>query len=361
LAPDGQEPGALWATRDGGGIYRSTDGGANWTNVGAGFGDNLAQALAPDFSAAKAENKGTQGGLLIGTSNMGIWAQRYGNGSAPSAPLRALDARIEVVWPHDGVPVTEAKAANIGLRLFAPASLLQPSCDWTPSVTVWQAVDTSPAEPLGEASSRTVDGRPFPFWELNDVDVSKARDGDHKLYFMTQVAGSQTATNIWAHAADSRTYFPQQDVPSGLASGPIDAVDARIQIVWPHDAAGAEMSPADAPLANVAVMLFKRGTRLSVPVGWQPPGLTLYGAWNHEVGKPLSKEPVSQVRKSGAITYPVWEFTNIPVARATDPANRLYLWVQGEGIETHPTIWAHGTDARTSFPVPDEPIQGCTP
>jgi hypothetical protein len=34
------KPGVLWA-RDGGGIYRSTDGGANWTNVGAGVGDNL--------------------------------------------------------------------------------------------------------------------------------------------------------------------------------------------------------------------------------------------------------------------------------------------------------------------------------
>jgi len=361
LAPDGQKPDVLWATRDGGGIYRSTDGGANWTNVGAGFGDNLAQTIAPDFSAATAENKRADSGLLVGMPNAGIWAQRSGNGSSPSAPLRALDARIEVVWPHDGAPVAEAKAANIGLRLFAPASLQQPSCNWTPRVTVWQAVDTGPAELLGEASPRTVDGRPFPFWELNDVDVSKARDGDHKLYFTTQVAGLQTATSVWAHAADSRTYFPQQDVPSGLASGPIDAVDARIQIVWPHDAAGAELPPEKAPLANVAVMLFKHGTRLSVPVGWQPPGLTLYGAWNHEVGKLLSKEPVPQVRKSGAITYPVWEFTNIPVARATDPANRLYLWVQADGIESHPTIWAHGTDARTSFPVPDEPIQGCTP
>ena len=37
LAPDGQKPGVLWAARDGGGIYRSADGGANWTNAGAGF------------------------------------------------------------------------------------------------------------------------------------------------------------------------------------------------------------------------------------------------------------------------------------------------------------------------------------
>ena len=47
LAPDGQKPGVLWAARDGGGIYRSTDGGISWTNAGAGFGDNLAQTIAP--------------------------------------------------------------------------------------------------------------------------------------------------------------------------------------------------------------------------------------------------------------------------------------------------------------------------
>ena len=90
LAPDGQKPGVLWATRDGGGIYLSIDGGANWTNAGAGFGDNLAQAIAPDFSTAKTENKDAESGLLIGTPNAGIWAQRSGNGSSPSA--RAADS-----------------------------------------------------------------------------------------------------------------------------------------------------------------------------------------------------------------------------------------------------------------------------
>jgi hypothetical protein len=116
-------------------------------------------------------------------------------------------------------------------------------------------------------------------------------------------------------------------------------------------------------------MFFKHGTRLSVPVDWQPAGLTLYGAWDQEVGKPVSREAVRSTRQAGAIAYPVWEFNNIPVARATTPAGAaegtgatLYLWVMADGgVQTYPNIWAHGADSRTYFPAMDEPIQGCVP
>ena len=67
------------------------------------------------------------------------------------------------------------------------------------------------------------------------------------------------------------------------------------------------------------------------------------------------------MKKAGAITYPVWEFTNIPVERASDPGSKLYLWALVEGLETYPAVWAHGTDARTLFPATDQPIQGCLP
>jgi hypothetical protein len=253
--------------------------------------------------------------------------------------------------------------------------------------------------PLETATQRSVDGQPFPFWELNDIDVRLANDPKHRLYFMVQVVGVETATSIWAHGADARTFFPQQDVPSGSATGPIDAVDTRIQIVWPHDAAGQVRPVSEGTYVNIAVLLFQHGTRLSVPVEWQPAGLTLYGAWNQEIGRPLAREATIQVRQSGVITYPVWEFNNIPVSRAVDPTHlptgdpfdrlragsstgspqsardfagqalrpqgafgsRLHLWVIVDGVETYPTIWTHGTDARTFFPTEDEPIQGCVP
>jgi len=67
------------------------------------------------------------------------------------------------------------------------------------------------------------------------------------------------------------------------------------------------------------------------------------------------------VRKAGAITYPTWEFNNIPVDQATDSTNKLHLWVSIEGVDTYPSIWTHGADARTLFPAKDEPVQGCVP
>lgn len=358
----------LWAARDGGGIYRSTDGGASWTNAAAGMGDNLAQALAIHYAEP--------GAVLMGTATAGVWkltaaATPAPSGSAtpakPAAASRAgIDARIEIVWPHDWAPVAEAQTANIGLRLFAPGSLEQPACNWRPQVTIWQAVNTAPAAPLALATQRTVDGQPFPYWELNDVDVSSANPADptdspgRKLYFMVRVEGVDTATSIWAHGADSRTYLPQPEVPSGVATGAIDAVDARIQIVWPHDGT-AERPITEATLANVSVTFFKHGTRLSVPLNWRPSGASLFGAWNQEVGKPLADQAEVVARQSGVITYPTWEFNNIPVARAADPRNKLYLWVNAAGVQTYPTIWAHGADSRTFFPVRDEPIQGCVP
>lgn len=366
FAADPRAIGLLWAARNGGGIYRSDDSGETWTNVAVGVGDNLAQAIAVDY--------GTPGGALAGTATAGVWA--FGRGSAatpsplpaPTADRAGIDARIEIVWPHDWAAVDKAKLANIGLRLFMPGSLLPPSCGWQPTVTVWQANNTGPAEPLRQADQGHLDGQPYPYWMLNDVDVSRANDPMQKIYFMVRVEGLSTATSVWAHGADARTYFPAQDVPSGIATDAITAVDARIQIVWPHDESGAERSVAEAPLANVAVALFKHGTRLSVPGDWQPAGVTLYGAWDQEVGRPLATQASKLTRQSGAITYPVWEFHNIPVARATAAANqpggpsaKLYLWVDVRGVTTYPSVWAHGLDSRTFFPYKDEPIQGCVP
>jgi hypothetical protein len=361
--PDPRSPDTLWAGRDGGGIYRSTDGGTSWSNMGMALGDNLAESLAIDY--------GTPGSVMVGTSTSGVWGLRPASTTRATTALAssssaanvpgAVDARIEVVWPHNWAPVTEAKQANIGLWLFLPNSLTLPPCAWSPEVRVWQAIDTDPAQPLGLATQRTVDKQPFPYWELNDIDVSLANDPQHKLYFMVEVQGGETATSVWAHGADPRTYFPQQDVPSGLATEDISALDARIQIVWPHDASG-NLRPVDeGTYAIVAVELFKHGTRLSVPVGWQPSAITLYGAWNQEVGAPLARTATVQVRQSGAITYPIWEFQNVPVSKAMNPANKLYLWVMVDGAKTYPTVWTHGADARTFFPAKDEPIRGCTP
>ncbi|MDH7484867.1 MAG: YCF48-related protein [Anaerolineae bacterium] len=343
--------GTLWASRDGGGVYRSTDGGQRWQNVAAGLGENLVLALA--------ESHGERSGLLAATDTAGLWALNPGEEAQPPPSPQAVDARIEIVWPHGGAPVQEATLANLGLRLFWPGSLVPPPCHWTPRVEVWQAVNTEPARLLKPAEPRSVEGRPFPFWELNDVDVSLARDGQSTLYFLVRVPGVETATSIWAHGADPRTYFPQQDTPTGIATAPPEAVEARIQIVWPHDGLGHEQPAERADWANVTVALFEPETGRSVPVDWEPAGLTLYGAWNQGTGKPLATKAEKRLVRRGAITFPVWDFNNVDVRAARNPWNKLYLWAEVEGVTTYPTIWAHGADARTYFPLEDEPIVGC--
>ena len=343
--------GTLWASRDGGGVYRSSNGGARWQNVSAGLGENLVLVLA--------ESHGEPPGLLAATDTAGLWALNPAGEAAPPTPPEAVDARVEIVWPHDGAPVEEAELANLGLRLFWPGSLVPPPCSWTPRVAVWQAVNTEPARLLEPAEQRNVEGRPFPFWELNDVDVSAARDPQSKLYFLVRVPGVKTATSIWAHGADPRTYFPHQDTPAGIATAAPEALEARIQIVWPHDGLDSEQPVDRADWANVTVALFEPETGRSVPAAWAPAGLTLYGAWNQGIGQPLATEAEKRLVRRGAITFPVWDFNNVDVRAARNPLNKLYLWVEVEGVTTYPTIWAHGADARTHFPVEDEPVAGC--
>ncbi len=369
---DPRMPGLLWAARDGGGVYRSTDAGESWINAGMGMGDNLTLALAVNYQAP--------GGVLAGTASAGIWslgsvgpllaptetpATGTPNGSPTSLPRSqgertGVDARIEVLWPHGFAGIDQAQLANLGIRLFVPRSLQPPACGWRPKVQLWRALDNEPAEPVETADQRTVDGQPFPYWEANDVDVAPARDVTRKIYFLVVVEGVDTATSVWAHAADARTYLPEQVVPSGLATAVVEEVDARIQIVWPHDEQGAEAAVDRAPLANVAVTLFKHGTRLAVPPSWSG-RLTLYGAWNAEVARVVSAAPLVTTRQAGVITYPVWEFNDVPVARARDAGSKLYLWAVAEGVKSYPAIWAHGVDSRTLFPAKDEPIQGCLP
>ncbi len=358
LLADVGNPEVMWATRDGGGLYRSVDSGAQWLSVGDRLGENLVLALAGDSQRT--------GGVLAATASAGLWVaeearQASSNRAAPDERPQRVDARVEIVWPHDFAPVATAQRANIGLRLFEPGSLTPLACDWQPEVTIWQATGHEPAAPIGQADQRTVNGAPFPVWELNDVDVSRANNPEVQLYFLVRVAGVETSTSVWAHGADPRTIHPYQDAPSGTSAGAPRQVDTRIQVVWPHDGAGRAAAVAEAPLANISVALFEHGTRLSAPATWRPRGLTLYGAWDQEIAQPLARRATMQLRKAGAITYPVWEFTNIPVARAADPGSKLYLWVMVDGVETYPSIWAHGADARTLFPAMDQPIAGCSP
>ena len=186
-------------------------------------------------------------------------------------------AKVEIVWPHGGATVEEADLANVTVYLLAgdgtgPARSLLDSvpCDWNPVVRLWAAQDNAPARQVGTGRKRMVreGGRIFPAWDFNDVDVSHAKDAANKITFSATVDGVKTLSNVWTHAADARTLFPQQDVPTSATRAQPPAVDARIQIVWPHG----NLPPQEAELANVTAYLFSAGTMQAIApnAGWTP-------------------------------------------------------------------------------------------
>ena len=86
-------------------------------------------------------------------------------------------------------------------------------------VVLHRSLNNGPAEAvaLGDKETRTVNGLTFPVWTFNDVDVAAARDKNNKYYFRLEVGGATAYSNVWAHAADARTYVPQPDVPTAVA------------------------------------------------------------------------------------------------------------------------------------------------
>ncbi|MHB1135002.1 MAG: cellulase family glycosylhydrolase, partial [Chloroflexota bacterium] len=97
----------------------------------------------------------------------------------------ATDARIEIVWPHDGKPVQEAERANIGAYLFASGSKSAVCPQPSFAVRLWRSVDNGVEDEVvvGEPRLARVDGLAFTAWDFNNVDVAAARDPRHKVYF----------------------------------------------------------------------------------------------------------------------------------------------------------------------------------
>jgi hypothetical protein len=188
----------------------------------------------------------------------------------------------------------------------------------------------------------------FPSWAFNDIDVSPARDPAAKVFFRVSVDGTTASSNVWSHGADARTIFPQPDIPTGADGAPA-AVDAKIQIVWPHGNAPV----AEANKANVAAFLFHRGSLKSVGVEWTPT-VRLWRAVGAGPFEPVATG-VRTTQQAGGVTFPVWTFNDVDVSPAKDPAQKVYFRVTVDNVDSRSNIWSHAADARTIFPQPDVP------
>ena len=142
----------------------------------------------------------------------------------------AVDAKIEIVWPHDvqgnPPPVALAPLANVAGDRFhhpvpfwstTPGTATVLTTDLRPRVWLLRALNDGYLERV-KAADQTVTYHGYAVWpryEFNDLDVSAAQNPLNKYYFAVRVDGVATHTTVWAHGADARTYFPQRDVPAG--------------------------------------------------------------------------------------------------------------------------------------------------
>lgn len=276
--------------------------------------------------------------------------------------LAAVEARIAILWPHGDKPVSEARLANLTAYLTYPGCRVTVPCDFDPAVTLWCALNNEPATPVARGQRRMTElnGQRVPAWDFNDVDVSPARDPRNKLYFTLQIEGFPYRSNVWVHGVDARTYMPlpvrataEQPVSSRTAP---QALDARIQILWPHG--GATVAQAD--LANLSADLFvsrsllRLAPDLASDEPWDPQ-VWLVAARNNEPGERIARG-VLRMDDRGAAH---WDFNDIDVSPARDPENKLHFWIEVEGHRTHSNFWTHGADARTYLPNPETPLGDC--
>ena len=287
----------------------------------------------------------------------GVFSFRAEPGQEIEVRLRydEIDAKIEIVWPHGGAPVDKADKANITAYLFYHGSRLSVPCEFDGKVHLWAAVNNEPMKLVSTGVRRMAEfeGRIVPVWDFNDVDVSAARKPANKIYFQVRADGGLVFSNVWVHGIDARTRMPHPMEPVDVLETPPESVDARIQIVWPHDDAPVE----EATLANVTVALFAHKTVASVPLDWSPK-VVLYRALNSDVGSRIGVGTKRIVESEGR-RYPVWDFNDVDVSTARDVKSKIHFWAEVEGVPTYPAFWTHGADARTYFPEPDIPLGDC--
>lgn len=271
-------------------------------------------------------------------------------GNVAKAPA-ALDAKIEIVWPQGNLPVSKATKANVTAALFehGTTTSVNPAFDHT--LELWQSLNNGPGKPVATGTKRltTAGSIQYPVWDFNDIDVSQAQDPKNKYYFWVTVDGEPTNSSVWSHGTDARTYFPQQDTPTSVLTASPNTVDAKVEIVWPHD-----NQPVDkATQANIGVEIFAHGTLQSVPASFAQP-VRLYEAVNNGPLQEIASGNRVMETRNG-ITFPTWQFNDVDVSAARDPNNRLFFWVSVDGVTTYSNVWTHGADARTFFPKQDVP------
>lgn len=331
--------------------------------------------------------------VIFGILAVSLASDARGSLSRASAQP-AVDARIEIVWPHDEegreASVESSRLVNVEVFLFERGTLNPVSCSfankvvlrWARNVlgveTVLKPAHDLPDDPgraVGQRLVRASEGKTFPVWVFNDVPVAQPFIPGAKLqwnttYFFVEIEGAEARTNVWAHGTDPRTFLswvPGVHGPTRPTDeSAVQAVDAFIAIVWPHDSQGNPRPVREANLVNIGVDLLRHTSQVGKSsVGFGFSGTVwLLRSLNDGLLEPVkpADEVITETAKfaeSRTVVWPRWVFNDVDVSAARDPLNKYYFAVRVDGVETHTTIWAHGADARTYFPQVDIPARDC--
>ncbi|HEY3115232.1 MAG TPA: Ig-like domain repeat protein, partial [Chloroflexota bacterium] len=149
--------------------------------------------------------------------------------------------QIAIVWPHDVsgnlTPVASSQYINTSIW---PSNQVSCTAQPNPAVTLYMGQDNLPvATPQGSAGppvliDRTVSGVMFPSLEVNN-DRADLADNPSSKFRLIAYSGGVPSSNVWIHAADPRTLFPNPVVPVGFSAANPSQMDSVIQIVFPHD------------------------------------------------------------------------------------------------------------------------------
>lgn len=268
-------------------------------------------------------------------------------------------AKIEILWPHGGLPPNQASLANLTAYLFLDDALDPVACTWDPTVRLWQSVNGEPARPVAVGARRLVTqaDRTFPVWDFNNVDVSGARDPANTLFFFVTVDGTTTRHNVWSHGISPTVEPPAPPLPASAITSLPASIDATIVSLLRE----AGLPLTQATRADLTAYLFAHdSTQAILADGGNAPEVRLRGSLNNGVdaagpGAVGTTRPLS----AGGISWTAWDFTGVDVSPARDAQNRLYFWLEAPGLETYPNVWAYGADIRTHFPVTDLPARSC--
>jgi len=215
------------------------------------------------------------------------------------------------------------------------------------------AKNNDPLRPLpvkGQMILRSVNGITFPSMEFNNIPADLVAEPTARFYFSTAAVGS----NIWVHAVDARTILPHPLIPAGIEPEP-GLIDARIQIVWPHDEQG-RFAPVDrAPFVNIAFDLFAAGTLNSVPVDYEPSRLDLIIAEGNAPTEWKEWPAIKTTYQANGQTFPRWVFNDVPVQPGRQYHFMVAVWRNGRAPDFSSSVWTHAPDARTFLPRPEVP------